>query len=55
MTIIFKVVLSRAKQVLLLGNNIFYDCAQKICIINMGLIFNNIRYVFKYFENIRYS
>jgi len=52
MKIIFKMVLSRAKQLLLLLNNAFHDCALKICIIYMGRIFNNIKYVFKYLDNI---
>jgi len=54
MTIIFQNgFLSYPKQFLLLLNNVFHDGALKISIINTRLIFNNIKLVFKYLENIR--
>jgi len=44
MTITFKMVLRLAQNpFLLLRNNILHGCALKICIINVGLIFNSIK------------
>jgi len=46
-------VLFPVKPFLLLGNNILiYDCALKNYIINVGLILNYIKYVFKNLESI---
>jgi len=52
MTVIFKMVLSLDKQFLLLRNNIFHYCTLKIRTINVGFIFNKIKYRLKYLENI---